>query len=308
LELKMSDSIERLVRHPNVDTQPPCSNTDIDEVSARLHTALPAAIQRFWQSANGAKLAAHEAELLSSSQVMELLDVDVFGELLLQAGFLPLLYDQESNYVCAACRAPLAPRIVYVLHDDSPRVLYRNADSFFDGCLNLLASDTFSALYFHETRGDYGPTAPRNRDDHNAAQQLIESGGDWDIQIAIQLLDESCVDEWRALLNGDRIARQDALFRLKAIDSDGSRALLRRDSDDFGAFVTQVCDAASVAGISFNRNPENTCIRVNRKWVDLNAFYGRRHIDNALRRLIDWLLDIRDGHQPTDRPGHYFAD
>ena len=305
----MSDSIRQLLSHQNVQARRPCNSTDIDAVDERLQMHIPAAVRVFWEASNGASLPEHDAEMLSTSEVLELFDIDVFGELLLESGFLPLLYDRESNYICAACNEPLAPRIIYVLHDGSPVVLYRNMESFLSGCLDLLASSDFSALFFHKTQGDFGSCEQRTIDDHKAARSLIESGEDWEVSMAIQLLDETCVDEWKGLLNGDRFARQDALIRLKQIGSDASRAILRSDSVEFDAFAAQVCDAAENAGIPVTHNKKDPrCIRVNRRWVDLNAFFGRRHIDNAFPRLVDWLVDIRDGNNPNERPGNFMLD
>ena len=301
-----NDTITRLLRHPAVEAQAPCSSDDVERLHSRLSAPIPSIALDFWRASNGATLSTHDADLLSIPEVLDLLAVDGFGDTLLVMGFLPLLYDRESNYVAASITPPLAPCIIYVQHDNSPTVLYRDTARFFVGCISMLESDDFAGLYLHTTHGDYEPAAPRSSVDHAAAKHLIASGDDWDISIAVQLLDESCQEEWNMLLNSDSYSRRDAIHRLESIQSDAALGLLRRDAEEFGKFVDRVCDAATDAGISVTQQEQ--AVRIHGRWIDLNAFFGRRHIDNAIPRLVSWLRYIEDGNTPTDRPGHFMTD
>lgn len=299
-------TFDEILKDPTVKTQSPCESSEFDKLSRLFPVAIPKRLIEFWLLSNGAVLTGHGASILGTGEVAELLGLDGFGEWLLHAGFLPLVYDQESNYLCVAVRAPLSPRVVYILHDDSPKILYRDADALFRGCVDLLASEDFAGLYFHEANGDYGPDAARTPDDLATAKALTRSNDDWAIPIAIQLLDPTCTAEWHELLNGDRFARQDALARLKSMSSTAAKNILDRDAEDSDAFANDVCHALTLASMSFERR--DTAVRIDGKWLDLNAFFGRRHIDNAIPRLVQWFKDVQEGNSPTDNPGHYMAD
>ncbi len=302
----MPIAFDPILKNPSVKTRTPCGSGEIDNLAGQFSATIPERLVEFWQTSNGAVLTGHNASILGTSEVTELLSVAGFGEWLLQAGFLPLLYDQESNYLCIALRAPLSPRVIYVLHDDSPKLLYRDADAFFAGCADLLASNSSAGLYFHDSNGDYGPDTARTADDLATANSLMQSKDDWFIPVAIQLLDSTCADEWNELLNGDRFARQDALTRLKSMSSMAAKRILDRDAKEFDAFANDVCNALTVAAMPFERR--DTVVKIDRSGMDLNAFFGRRHIDNAIPRLVNWFKDVRDGNTPLDRPGHYMAD
>jgi hypothetical protein len=42
--------------------------------------------------------------------------------------------------------------------------------------------------------------------------------------------------------------------------------------------------------------------------INIDVFFYRRRIENALPRLIDWVKDLRAGRDPHERPGHFFLD
>lgn len=302
----MAMIFDEILKNPTVKTQSRCESDELDELLRLLNVPIPETLIEFWRLSNGALLTAHDASILGISEVSALLRLDGFGEWLLHAGFLPLVYDQESNYLCVAVNTPLSPRVIYVLHDDSPKILYRDVDALFKGCVDLLATEDSAKLYFCESIGDYGPDAPRTPDDLATARNLMQANGDWSIPIAIQLLDSTCIDEWHELLNGDRFARQDALTRLKSLSSMAAKKILDRDAKDRAAFADDVCHALKLAAMSFERG--DTAVRVNRKWMDLNAFFSRRHIENAMPRLVKWFKDVQDGNTPTNHPGHYMVD
>lgn len=297
---------DQIVGNATVETQSPCEPTDLVKLQEQLSATIPSALVDFWQKSNGATFKHHDACILGTGEVFELLNLDGFGEWLLDAGFLPIVDDRESNYLCIALKAPLSPRIVYVLHDGSPKLLYQDIDALFEGCIELLASKDFAARYFHNADGDYKPDANRISNDIEAAKALMQSEDDWAISIAIQLLDSTCTVEWHELLNGDRFARQDALNRLRSLSSDAAKRILDRDAEDFEAFANSVCDALKLAAVPFERR--QTAVRINRQWMDLNAFFGLRDIDNAMQKLVNWFMDVQNGATPADRPDNYFVD
>lgn len=302
----MREALDRILKNPTVQTRPPCDLADLARLTAQISAPVPDGLAKFWRSSNGAIFSAHDAKILATHEVSELLHIDGFGTWLLDSGFLPFLYDEESNYIALAFKTPLEPRLIYVLHDDSPKVLYRNTESFFEGCNNLLLSADFAGLYFHMSDGDFGPDAVRTNNDLAAGKQLMQSAEDWHIAMAVQLLDATCTEEWNSLLNGDRFARQDALRRLRTMTSINAKNILASDAKAFDAFVAEVCGVLDGLGMRFEQ--KQGAVRINRHWMDLNAFFGRRHIKDAMPRLVDWFKDEEVGNMPTDRPGNYMAD
>jgi hypothetical protein len=293
----MLDAFSQILDHTNVEIQSPCNFADLILLRNSISGSVPDTLIDFWLHSNGAKFTTHNAELLSITQVCDLLSINVFGDFLQNSGLLPILDDHESNYVCVTTKNPLAPHVIYLLHDDSPKVLYHNPDSFFKDCINLLSSDDV-VLYYYDTYGDYAPDAIREENDLITAKKLIQSGDDWKISIAVQLLDSNCLEEWNTVLNGNRFARQDALYRLNLMTTPAARDILNRDAREFDAFVKKVCDAATDAGVSLTRNNSAVCIR--RQFIDFNAIFGDRHTENAVSRLVNWFKDIQKGINTTN--------
>ena len=52
----------------------------------------------------------------------------------------------------------------------------------------------------------------------------------------------------------------------------------------------------------------DTVLQINGSWYELEGFFYRRHIPDAMPRLMAFFTDQAAGRNPHDRPGHFFAD
>jgi hypothetical protein len=42
--------------------------------------------------------------------------------------------------------------------------------------------------------------------------------------------------------------------------------------------------------------------------MNIDTFFYRRNIPDAIPRMMAWIEDQIEGRNPHDRPGHYMAD
>jgi hypothetical protein len=94
--------------------------------------------------------------------------------------------------------------------------------------------------------------------------------------------------------------------------------LLRKDDTAFEQFALAVEEAAQQAGLTTRRR-SRTALEIDRrdspallkrdkKVMDLEAVFYRRHIPRALPRLMAWFHDAVAGQNPRKRQDHFFAD
>lgn len=179
---------------------------------------------------------------------------------------------------------------------------------FAKGLLVALEAGTTADLFFRKAQGDYGSEGPRTKDDQDAARLLMATDGkheEWNY--AVQLLEESNLDEWARLLETDHFVRRDALARLRQMQSLQIRQLLQRDRRAFAAFAKAAGDAARRAGLNVGQQ-NGSVLHVGRCCIQLERFFYRRNIPDAMRRLVAWLEDAVAGRNPRDRPDNFMAD
>jgi hypothetical protein len=203
---------------------------------------------------------------------------------------------------------PLAFRVAYLPHDDGSRLLYRDVDSFLQALIEALNGDEPACLSLHDTQGDYPPDAPRNQADQQAARALMATDGprnEWNY--AAQLLDASNLAEWATLLETDHFVRRDVVARMEKMTDPEIRELLRRDRVAFDEFATRAAEAAREAGLEVGRRNQDA-LQVGGKWMNLEVFFHRRRIPDAVPRMLAWFEDLIAGRNPHDRPGHFMCD
>jgi hypothetical protein len=298
-------SFDLILQNPTVETRPPCRDVEIDALEGQLSVMIPKVLRDFWKLSNGAVMKDHWATILGVGEVTDLLNGE-FADWWREAGFLPVLFDQEASYVCLALRAPLSARVVELQYFETVHLLYRDWASFFEGCVGLLETSNCAHGFFREENGDFGPDADRSADDLEAAALLMQSDEHWKSHLAIQLLDVNSTDAWRKLLNGEIFSRYEARGRLRCMSSTHAKQMLKQDTKEFDEFAMAVRQALENASIGFDYAIGH--IWINGQGVDLNLFFGRRHIDNAIPRLLDWFWDVKNYKSPTERIGHYMAD
>jgi hypothetical protein len=168
--------------------------------------------------------------------------------------------------------------------------------------------ETSADMYLHDAQGDFAPDAPRPEEDQDAARELMRTPGEheeWNY--AAQLLDASNLAEWGKLLETHHSVRGDVRARMQKMSSPAIRALLRNDESAFEAFATLAADAARQAGLEVGRRQADA-LQVGGKWMNLEVFFCRRHIPNAVQRMTAWFDDLIAGRNPYHRTGHFMAD
>ncbi len=305
----MPDALDVLHARLRVAPGPRPEPAAVAGLAARFGVALPDPLLRLWAAADGVALGALDAHVPGPTELLAAFDDgNTWGDWLAGRGVVPVLDDHQSNYVVAAVRGPLGPRVLLLPHDDSSRVLYRTLDGFADGLLQAIDAGESADVFFQAAEGDYAPDAPRPPADHDAARALLATAGtngEWNY--AIQLLDATNLAEWERVLETDHFVRRDAVARMREISSPEIQTLLSRDRQAFAGFVREVVKAARAAGLPVGEQRADV-LNVGGHWMNLDAFFHRRNIPDALPRLVAWFEDIVAGRDPHARPGHYMAD
>lgn len=304
----MADTVDRLLARGGVSAVGPASRADIDEVAGRFGATLPAPLIELWGATDGVALDPLDAHILGPTEVILLVEDQAWPAGLVDQGFLPVLDDHQSNYLAAIVKGPLAYRVAHLPHDDAGRLLYRDLDPFLGALLHALDQDETADTFFRRTHGDYSPDAPRTREDRAAARALMATDGERDEwNYAAQLLDAEDVAEWATLLETDHFVRRDVVARMEQMTAPAIRELLRRDQAAFEEFAAEVAEAAREAGFEVGRR-QRDALQVGGKWMNLECFFHRRRIPDAIPRMLAWFGDLIAGRNPHDRPGHFMSD
>jgi hypothetical protein len=222
---------------------------------------------------------------------------------------LPFLYDNQSNYLAVAVGQHLEPRVFYIPHDDDPRILFRNLNSCYAFLIQTIQSGKKADAALYEAVGDYPPADPRRSSaDQHAARYLMSTAGtnnEW--YFAVQLLDANNLHEWATLLDTDHFVRRDVRKRMALLSTPGIEHLLREDQLRFDQFVAAVADAAHAKGLSIGKQ-RFEMMQIGGDWCNLEVFFHRRGIPEAVPRMITWLEDQSSGFDPRERAGHFFDD
>ncbi|HTU18253.1 MAG TPA: hypothetical protein VMG10_09370 [Gemmataceae bacterium] len=304
----MADFVDNLLSRAEVNRGRRASQSSLDAISERIGTPIPRPLSRLWCTGKAIAFETLDAHVPSPAEILQWIDDGSWGDELIERGFVPILDDHQSNYLAVTVRAPLAFRIVHLPHDDESRLLYRDLDSFAKAMLMALDAGESADSFFRETQGDYSPDAPRSPDDQDAARALLATDGthgEWNY--AIQMLDATNLAEWAKLLETDHFVRRDAVARMRQIQAPALQELLKRDQLAFEEFARAATDAARRAGLKVGqRKSEN--LQIGGTWMNLDVFFYRRNIRDAMRRMIAWFEDLIAGRNPYDRPGHFMMD
>jgi hypothetical protein len=297
------DAFDRLLSRNDIGLRTPASQAEIVAIEKHYGATLPEPLVKFWRMSGGVELSTLHADIPGPTEIRE---VEGPGaQWLVYRGFLPIFDDHESNYLAVLVRQPLAFRVSYLPHDDGSRLIYRDLDGFAHAVINALDR---GKAEFHKVEGDYPPDSFRPASDQAAARELLATNGDkeeWNY--AIQLLDASNLTEWERVLETDHFIRRDAVARMRQMTEPAVRDLLRRDEQAFEEFVAAVAAAARATGLQVGKRTD-TAMEIEGRGINIDVFFYRRRIENALPRLIDWVKDLRAGRDPHERPGHFFLD
>jgi hypothetical protein len=302
------DAVDRLLARNDIAVAAPAPRAYVDELVERFGGVLPPSLIELWGATDGVALESLDAHILGPTEVILLIDDGAWPEGLVGQGFLPVLDDHQSNYLAAIVRGPLAFRAAHLTHDDGDRLLYHDVDSFILALLEALDQDESADLFFHDTQGDYPADSPRTPADQSAARALMATDGardEW--HYAAQMLDASNLAEWATLLETDHFVRRDVVARMEQMADPAIRELLRRDRVAFEEFATRTAEAAREAGLEVGRR-ERDALQVGGKWMNLECFFHRRRIPDAVPRMLAWFEDLIAGRNPYDRPGHFMSD
>ncbi len=302
-------SVLALLRHPAVVCHGgPAEQSVLDAIAARYGAELPMELLQLCEAGQRIEIDALNAEFHRPNAILEGLQPGGWCDIPHSHGWLPVLDDRESNCMVLALRGPLARRVIWMPHDDGPSLKYRDLNSFAAGLLAAIQSNEQACLFFPDTFGDYAPAGPRTIADRADARLLLAAPhrqNEWNF--AMQLLGAEDLDEWARLLETEHFIRRDARARLGQMDSEPIRQLLARDRQEFDSFATTVADAARAAGFPVGER-RDIVLQINDSWYQLEGFFYRRHIPDALPRLMAFFADQADGVNPHDRPGHFFTD
>jgi hypothetical protein len=301
------DVLDELLALDGVRATAPAPPSQVSEVARWAGVSLPGLLVRLWRRTDGLTLKPIDAHIVGPGEVLELARAG-WGERV-GRDFLPIVDDHQSNYCAVVIEPPLAFRVAHVPHDDAPRLLYTGVASCLRAIVDGMRSRRPLDRMLHESHGDFAPDGPRSPEDQAAARALLATDGthrEWNH--AAGLLDGSDIDGFTRLLETDHFVRRDVLARLRQMTSPAVQGLLRRDQEQFARFADLVVAAARTAGLRVGALREQHVLEVNGHWIELETFYHRRGIRDALPRMIAWIDDLVAGRDPHQRPGHFHED
>jgi hypothetical protein len=289
-----------LETHDFVEWRAPAPEATIAAVAGHYGSALPEALLQLWLRSDGLGLGSFEGTVLGASAVLALLEKG--DSAALELGYLPVLDDEQSNWVALHVTPPVAPRLSYVPHDDGPKLLYRDLASLFSDLPEAFATGQTADEYFAETaQGDYGPDAARTAADQADAELLLQ-GGERELIQAVALLDPSQTEAWARLLETDHFVRREARARLRRLTHPPLVELLARDEAAFAEFKEFATRAAQNAGLTVERI-DGEALLAGGTWYDLDVLFHRRNIPDAAAKLSAWFSDRAAKRKPG--PGNY---
>jgi len=303
----MTGFVDQLLQHPDVVHGDPASRSTIDALAVKYGARFPEPLLKIW-SAGDLTLETLDAHILGADEVLRLVEKEHWPRALTARGFVPLLNDHQANYLAVLVREPLAFRVAHVPHDDGSRLVYRELEGCARALLEALAAGESADMFFHDTDGDYAADAPRTPTDQQAARSLLATDGEheeWNY--ATQLLDESNLEGWAQLLETDHFVRRDVVARMRKLHSPVIRELLARDQRAFDEFAQRVAAAARKDGLKVGEQ-RNGVLRVNGSWMNLDGFFHRRSIPDAMPRMMAWFQDLVAKRDPRERPNNFMKD
>ena len=279
----MTGYVDQLLQHPDVVHGDPASRSTIDALAMKYGATFPEPLLKIW-SAGDLTLETLDAHILGADEVLRLVEKEHWPRALTARGFVPLLNDHQANYLAVLVREPLAFRVAHVPHDDGSRLVYRELEGCARALLEALAAGESADMFFHDTDGEHE---------------------EWNY--AAQLLDEGNLEGWARLLETDHFVRRDVVARMRKLHSPVIRELLARDQRAFDEFARRVADAARNDGLKVGEQ-RNGVLRVNGSWMNLDGFFYRRSIPDAMPRMLAWFHDLVAKRDPRERPDNFMKD
>ena len=299
----MIDCIDRLLSHESVATRPPANPAAIKAITEAIGDPVPGPLLALWQHSDGLQLASMNAEILSTSETLDLLSESCWLGLS-RRGLLPFFDDHESNLLTVSTRGPLATRVVYVPHDNGSRLMYRDIESCFRALWAHAQTGEEARTILSDAHGDYAPDGPRTLADQAAATALLAQPHTLDQwNHAVQLLHEDNTNQWRCLLETDHFIRRDAQARMREMSSRSIQSLLEADRRAFEAFVHEVIEAAARAGLRPGSR-KHEMVEFQGCWLNMDVHFHRRNVPLAVLSLMVWISDSIAGRDPRQGPGH----
>jgi hypothetical protein len=303
----MADSLGLLLRRTSGARHQEGDSPDAQQACAPFGAAPTDELVRLWGEGENLVLTGVGVHLVGPAEVLQLARSGCVDGLL-DRGFVPVLDDDESNFLCVAVQEPLAPRVLYVPHDDASRLIYSNVVTMAEALLGLCDRKEPGAYFLHETRGDYPFDGPRTAEDRALGHALVKaSKSDELLRYAVQLLGSDDIDDWRTLLETNHFVRRRALARLRSLTSSPVVALLQRDAEAFARFADEIAAACASDGLVIGER-QDTALQVGDHWVELEAFFYRRKVRNAVPRTVAWIQDLASQRDPRQRAGNIFGD
>jgi hypothetical protein len=305
----MTDFVDELLARCAVSHREGSSRSTVEALEAHFGATFPEPLLRMWSVGENIQLEIINAHIPGPTEILEMID-DGPGEWLTEHGYVPVLNDHESNYLMTAVKPPLAYRVIHMPHDDDRRFLYRDLNGFANALITALDTSDDANLFFRQTQGDYPADSPRPGADQDAARALMATDGtDFQWNLAVQLLDSSNLMEWAKLLETDHFVRRDVRARMRKMQSPAIRQLLKQDQLSFDAFVRAAAEAAHAAGLAVGEQRDrDDVLKIGGAWMNLDGFFHRRNIPNAVPRMIAWFEDLIAGRNPNDRAGNFMVD
>jgi hypothetical protein len=297
-----SPLIQKVLNHSDTTKTNAATEEAIQALAARFKKPLPDKLLELWRNSDGVTFKKFYGKLLGPAEIVKILDLKHLN--LQEAGLLPLLYDNQSNYVMLCMSEPLAPRVMYTPHDDGPRLLYRDVEAFIKNLLIALDGAEDADSHYRELQGDYERTKPRTAADLATGKVLLAGPEDdtkW--QLGMVLLDDSDLAPWQKLLESGQ--RDEARRQLAAMKSPAVANLLKQDQAVFEQFVTEFEKAARAAGLTVGER-QGDVLNIGGHWIKLDALFSARKEPRALERMLNWCRDLLEEKDPRERPDYIF--
>ncbi|HVZ38178.1 MAG TPA: SMI1/KNR4 family protein [Candidatus Kapabacteria bacterium] len=229
-------TLRQFLRTFEIETNPPASERQLDELEEKLGIPLPAEIRDYYRICDGGCVC-------NDRSYMELLSIDgararrrVLGFKNSFWGYYSVAENNDSNPVCVFCKSPLTGYVAVVNHDDNPRLLARSLDGFLNLAMARVAESDF-----YDTAELESEFAGRERTDRDIeiARQLIHHALDNDtldpgertdaLCFAGDLFPDIMVDEIAALYGrGNEYVRRYVIARLERIAHPAGKVLAYR--------------------------------------------------------------------------------
>jgi SMI1 / KNR4 family (SUKH-1) len=280
----MNKVVQEFLSHSELGFTEPASNTDIDEVEKCFGITVPNSLRQLWQ-ASGKTVVDYFFVMMHPQEILD-------EKRLAEFGHLPIVSDNNSNYLLLQTHSPLAPRIIHFEHDGDTKIIYKSFDSFLKNLTKMLDAEDFSFDEFdlHQfvevLENDYPTVGKRSKKDQEDSLELLKTDGkNFEWNFAIQLLNEEDIEPWQFLLETNHFVRRDAVERLSKSESPAMKELFKKDQETFNAYFQSVIDAARAAGLQVGKR-QGTMLIIENQGHELEFNYWLRNTKDVVSELL----------------------